>query len=105
MKCPLPGMGTDNFGGFCIEIDQVEFGHICRKRTWLYIVGLNINELVNVPFPGRKPSRVISSAIGKPTLKRAAKKFRNYTPLPLAKELIRLCSLIAPTGYDKLPGI
>lgn len=26
-------------GGWCIEIDQAAFGHIARKRTWLYAFG------------------------------------------------------------------
>lgn len=26
-------------GGWCIEVDQASFGHIARKRTWLYAFG------------------------------------------------------------------
>lgn len=101
MHCPSPGIGYDKFGGFTIQVSQVEFGHKCRKLTWLYIVGLNPVINIEIPFPGRIPSHVISQTIGKPSLSRVSRKYRSYTPILFAKELIRLCSLIAPTGYGK----
>lgn len=94
MNCPLPGGPPDKFGGVTIQIDQVEFGHICRKRTWLYCVGLPYGEFIRVPYPGRKPTHTIASSRNKTTLSHASKKYRSYTPILLAKELIRLCSLI-----------
>lgn len=94
MGCPLPGKAPDKFGGITIQIDQVEFGHVCRKRTWLYCVGLPANYHIIITQPNRKPSRIIGSSSGKSTLKSASKKYRNYTPIDLGKELLRLCSLI-----------
>jgi hypothetical protein len=37
MNLPKPG-NTDEYG-FTIEIDQFNYGHLARKKTWLYICG------------------------------------------------------------------
>ena len=40
---------ADNWGGFSIEIDQYDFGHIAHKMTKLYICGLNREQLPELP--------------------------------------------------------
>jgi len=49
-EAELPvGMFCDEFGGFTIEIDQFDFGHVAHKRTKLYICGIGFNDLPPPP--------------------------------------------------------
>lgn len=61
------GAWCDQHGGFCMVVDQVEWGHVARKRTWLYIVAPDhdtIRDALAVagppPFPGREPTHWVS---------------------------------------------
>lgn len=37
---PRPGELPDGHGGYTIEVDQCAWGHVARKKTWLYVVGV-----------------------------------------------------------------
>jgi len=39
----------DSSGGFVIEIDQYDFGHVAHKKTKLYICGIDRDELPDLP--------------------------------------------------------
>lgn len=86
------GMFTDEFGGFTIEIDQWDFGHVAHKATKLYICGIDIKDLPAMP-PVREgvPTRSICGNV-KGTV-RCTQYQREYTPIPLImwfKEIINL---------------
>jgi len=38
---PLPGAPLDEFGGWSIDVEQVSWGHVARKATRLYMVGVD----------------------------------------------------------------
>jgi hypothetical protein len=39
VELPRPGELMDTYGGFTIQVEQCAWGHVARKKTWLYIVG------------------------------------------------------------------
>ena len=43
---PRPGAGLDEWGGFSIQIEQVAWGHVARKKTWLYVVGARVADVM-----------------------------------------------------------
>lgn len=54
-QLPLPYSHVDAWGGYTIEVEQVDWGHLCRKRTWIYCVGVPY-DLTLVRPPKRKPT-------------------------------------------------
>lgn len=90
----------DSFGGYTIQIEQVEWGHVARKRTWLYLVGVPREALEAPPFPGREPThRCGSTTIGREdgsryrppsNLKSASAEQRRRTPPLFAEYMVRL---------------
>lgn len=94
---PKPGDLWNDYRGFTIEVNQVEWGHACVKPTWLYIVGIAREMIPPAPYPGRQPTHAIwygktERAAG---LKRliASKEIRRRTPPAFAQFLIDLASL------------
>jgi hypothetical protein len=58
-ECPRPGdLFVDRFGGWTIDVAQVDWGHVARKWTRLYFVGVSRSALT---FPEhRQPTHWIS---------------------------------------------
>lgn len=89
-----PGNGEDSWGGRTLMIDQCNFGHVARKRTWLYLVG--VPRLFPRDFPPRRePTHSICNGRGKQladgTVRlRATAKQARLTPLAFAEWLVEL---------------
>lgn len=95
---------TDAHGGYAVEVNQCEWGHVARKRTWLYLVGVPREALEAPPFPGREPTRSVSGRRGRATqakhpswreqLPRASDTQRRLTPPLFAEYLVRLARAV-----------
>ena len=73
------GEEVDEYGGFTIEIDQYDFGHVAPKKTLLYIVGTTKDKIPTLPPKNTaKPLRSIAGNI-KGTV-RCTQYQREYTP-------------------------
>lgn len=88
-ELPKPGKPPDRFGGFSIEVCQVDWGHVAEKRTWLYCVG--VKGTFHRP-ERREPTHVISTLNGarKGKYKACSKQQRRRTPPEFALWLVSL---------------
>jgi hypothetical protein len=100
---PAPG-GVDQFGGTTIEVCQVEWGHVARKRTWLYLVGIPA-PTIEPPFPGREPTHWVSGGrkhdrkgsggVVPPGIKVCSAQQRRRTPPLFAEWLVSLARSVS----------
>jgi hypothetical protein len=87
---------VDAFGGFCYAVNQVEWGHVCSKPTWIYMVGVpglvaNDPSRFYRPFPNQQPTHCVCT--GPRQLKRlpvASKQLKRRTPPLFAQWLVSL---------------
>lgn len=96
---PLPGNSADDWGGYTVEVCQCDWGHPARKRTWLYVVGVQ-REALRYPS-SKEPThwasggRTKSSRTGSPVppgIKVCSAQQRRRTPVAFAEWLIGLAS-------------
>lgn len=92
-QLPLMGEGYDSFGGFTLEIDQFDFGHVAHKKTKLYICGIKIEDLP--PLPPKNTNHTDRSICGNVKgTKRCTQYQREYTPDGLIFFLTEICNKI-----------
>jgi hypothetical protein len=90
MDLPLPGRGSDRFGGWTMRVDQVNFGHPCIKPTWLYVVGVDPGNRIFSGLPtGKAPAKCIRRWKGC-ELPYCTKGERKMTPFDFAVFLVRI---------------
>jgi len=78
--------------GFILSINQSWFGHVCQKRTWLYIVGIS---------PGNIPPYPITLDRPLTNIQKISKNKRELTPPVFAQWLYDLAVLT--TGTHRIP--
>ena len=96
-RLPKPGAGVDAHGGYTLEVAQCDWGHVARKRTWLYIVGLSVSQLPPMPSP-RQPTHWASgggTGRGKtpPGIKVCSAQQRRRTPVAFARWLVEVAAM------------
>ena len=88
---PLPDVndGLDAWGGYTIEIDQWDFGHVAHKKTKLYVCGVCRAALPDLP-PRRngKPEKSIAGNVR--GTKGCTQYEREYTPPELRAWLVEV---------------
>jgi hypothetical protein len=90
---PLPG-AKQNHLGFSISIDLHWFGYPARKKTWLFISGIEYSELPILPLSFDVVSHCISTKSKTSSLKSIPKHSRSTTPLHLIGYFKQIIDLI-----------
>lgn len=116
LQINLPSGHRDDFGGKRITLTQVEWGHVARKPTSLYLVNVPDSALERPPSPGREPTHWLSGfrehsrrgqtgAAVPPGIKVCSAQQRRRTPPLFAEYLVRLARAAAAnrTSTETIP--
>lgn len=92
---PEPGQ-RDRWGGFTLDVLQFWWGHRAEKRTWLYVCGIEPDDLPQIPFVfGFAPCVVTTSrkdhGYKRPEITKAE---REHTPPSFARWLVNVARRI-----------
>ncbi len=102
----VPGV-VDEHGGFTVDVDQCAWGHVARKRTRLYFVGVDAGLVDRTTLTGGTPTHwasggrsqvrkdgTIGGGCVPPGIKVCSAQQRRRTPLAFARWLVSLASSI-----------
>lgn len=98
---PKPGKPADVHGGRTWLVEQVAWGHACRKPTWLYVVGVDAALVERGIRTGGTPTHRITSGPRGPQLPSATKKVARRTPLAFAAWLLELAASARPSPIHR----
>jgi len=112
-KLPGPGELPDELGGFTVEVDQCAWGHVARKRTRLYLVGIDRLRVETTILTGGTPthwvagSRRSRTGIGRggtapPGIKFCSAQQRRRTPPAFARWLVDLAATSVVARRDHI---
>lgn len=87
---PKPGEPPDAWGGYTLEVSQHWWGHPAEKRTWLYIVGVPLDQIPPLPPQTPPPPTRVEGRASRGVVERMAKTKRHLTPPAFAEWLVEL---------------
>lgn len=102
---PAPGEGPDEWGGVTIRVEQVAWGHACRKPTLLYLVGLDPAEALASARTGGQPTHGIASRARRGGLLAPSAAIRRRTPPAFAEWLVGLAAGALGNGPPVAPAL
>lgn len=91
----MPGAGRDAWGGWTLPILQQWWGHRAAKSTFLYIVGIDPQDVPPIPYVMGEPTHVIAASRNRQKLRlvpEVSKAEREHTPPDLARWLVALAA-------------
>ncbi len=100
--CNLPRPGARDSWGQTYEVEQVAWGHVARKRTWLYVVGVAPGYVAYTTRTGGTPTHWVSGFHSKtrnvdaapPGIKICSAQQRRRTPPAFAAWLVDLAQAV-----------
>lgn len=108
-EIPEPNFVHDRYGGYSVEIEQVAYGHVARKKTWLYLVGVPKDVVIAGLRASGKPTHWVSGGrnplrkngrrgggVVPPGIKVCSAQQRRRTPPAFAEWLVSLARSVRP---------
>lgn len=89
---PRPNSVMDAYG-YSIVVDQCAWGHVARKRTWLYLVGIPVSAVLSTVRHGGKPTHWVSGRHQR-GIKICSRQQRSRTPPAFAEWLVWLAGQV-----------